>query len=166
MGCGSSTHKPTEKSAVMPLTPAQKYLVRETWETIELHKNSVGKKTFLRFFEKNPEYQKLFPEFKDVPPEELEKTNALYGHTKRVMKAVENAVSALDDAESFSAYLDELGRRHKTRSLRPTHLEAMQDALMFTLQDLLKSSWTDETSDAWKKLFHFIIDHMIYGLQS
>lgn len=166
MGCGSSSHKPTDKSAVIPLTPAQKYLVRETWETVELHKNSVGKKTFLRFFEKHPEYQRLFPEFRDVPPEELEKTNALYGHAKRVMKAVENAVSALDDAESFSAYLDELGRRHKTRALKPAYLESMQDALMFTLQDLLKSSWTDETSAAWKKLFQFIIEHMIYGLQS
>jgi len=44
--------------------------------------------------------------------------------------------------------------------------QSMQDALMFTLQDLLKSSWTDETSGAWNKLFHFIMDHMIYGLQS
>ena len=42
----------------------------------------------------------------------------------------------------------------------------MQDALMFTLQDLLKSSWTDETSAAWKKVFRFIMEHMIYGLQS
>ena len=58
-----------------------------------------------------------------MPPEELEKTNALYGHAKRVMKAVENAVSALDDAESFSAYLEELGRRHKTRALKPAYLE-------------------------------------------
>jgi len=32
-------------------------------------------------------------------------------------------VSALDDAESLSAYLEELGRRHKTRALKPTHLE-------------------------------------------
>lgn len=80
-----------------------------------------------RFFEQNPEYQRLFPEFKDVPPEELEKTNALYGHAKRVMKAVENAVSALDDAESFSAYLEELGRRHKSRALKPTYLDVSCD---------------------------------------
>ena len=39
------------------------------------------------------------------------------------MKAVENAVSALDDAESFAAYLDELGRRHKARALKPTYLD-------------------------------------------
>ncbi|KAJ7380380.1 hypothetical protein OS493_008832 [Desmophyllum pertusum] len=166
MGCGASSNHTKDKATVFPLTPAQKYLVRETWETVEIHKNSVGKKTFLKFFEKNPEYQRLFPEFRDVPPGELEKTNALYGHAKRVMKAVENAVSALDDAESFSAYLDELGRRHKTRPLKPTYLDSMQVALMVTLQDLLQSSWTEETAEAWNKLFHFIVEKMIKGLQS
>ena len=58
-----------------------------------------------------------------MPPEELEKTNALYGHAKRVMKAVENAVSAIEDAESFREYLEELGRRHKTRALKSTYLD-------------------------------------------
>lgn len=48
MGCGSSSNKPRDKAAVIPLTAAQKYLVRETWETVEIHRNSVGKKTFLR----------------------------------------------------------------------------------------------------------------------
>lgn len=168
MGCGSSSsrHRDKFKASVFPLTTAQKYLVRETWETIEIHKSSVGKKTFIKFFENNPEYQRLFPEFKDVPPSELAKTNALYGHAKRVMKAVENAVSALDDSESFSAYLEELGRRHKTRFLKPTYLDSMQEALMFVLKDLLKSSWTEETADAWNKLFQFITEHMVYGLQS
>ena len=81
---------------------------------------------FCRFFEKNPEYQRLFPEFKDVAPSELQNTSALYGHAKRVMKVMENAVSALDDAESFGAYLDELGRRHKTRPLKPVYLDVSQ----------------------------------------
>lgn len=39
------------------------------------------------------------------------------------MKAVENAVSAMDDAVSFSAYLEELGRRHIARSLKPSYLD-------------------------------------------
>lgn len=71
----------------------------------------------------NPDYQKLFPEFKDVDPVELENTGALYGHAKRVMKAVENAVSSLDDAFSFAAYLEELGRRHIARALKPSYLD-------------------------------------------
>ena len=78
---------------------------------------------FFRFFDMNPDHQKLFPEFKDVPPTELENTNALYGHAKRVMKAVENAVSCLDDAVSFAGYLEELGRRHKSRSLKASYLD-------------------------------------------
>ena len=65
----------------------------------------------------------MFPEFKDVDPSELEKTSALHGHAKRVMKAVENAVSSLDDAFSFAAYLEELGRRHKSRALKPIYLD-------------------------------------------
>ncbi|XP_073230402.1 globin-1-like isoform X2 [Porites lutea] len=166
MGCGSSVKFKEKNAALIQLSAAQKYLVRETWELVEQRRSYVGKKTFLTFFEKNPEYQRLFPEFKDVPPSELEKTNALYGHAKRVMKAVENAVSALDDAESFAAYLDELGRRHKARALKPTYLDSMQTALMSTLQELLKSSWTEETAEAWNKLFMFVKDQMIRGLQS
>ena len=71
----------------------------------------------------NPEYQKLFPEFKSVAPDDLEKTNALYGHVKRVMKAVENAVSSMNDVETFTAYLEELGRRHGTPTLKPSYLD-------------------------------------------
>lgn len=150
----------------MPLTETQKSLVRETWETVEQHKNNVGKKMFLRFFETNPEYQKLFPEFKDVDPRELENTTALYGHAKRVMKAVENAVSSLDDAFGFAAYLEELGRRHKSRALKPAYLDAMQEALMYTVKELLNHQWTHETEEAWNKLFRFISSTMIKGLQS
>lgn len=42
----------------------------------------------------------------------------------------------------------------------------MQTALMSTLEDLLKSSWTQETAEAWNKLFEFVKDKMILGLQS
>lgn len=51
MGCGSSSsrHRDKFKASVFPLTTAQKYLVRETWETIEIHKSSVGKKTFIKW---------------------------------------------------------------------------------------------------------------------
>jgi hypothetical protein len=54
MGCSSSIGKrqPTlvnESPIDIPLSKAQKYLVRETWETVEPHKSNVGKQTFLRW---------------------------------------------------------------------------------------------------------------------
>ena len=79
-----------------------------------------------RFFENNPEYKRLFPEFKELSLSDIEKTKELHGHAKRVMKALENAVSAMDDAETFAAYLDELGRRHKDRPMKPLHLDVSE----------------------------------------
>ena len=76
-----------------------------------------------RFFAENPTFQKLFPEFKDLEYAQLEEAKALHGHGKRVVKALENAVKSLDDAEAFTSYLEELGRRHVSRSLKPFYLE-------------------------------------------
>jgi len=70
-----------------------------------------------------PDLPKLFPEFKSVSSGHLDTSNAFFAHAERVMKAGENAVSALDDAVSFTAYLEELGRRHKVRALKPDYLE-------------------------------------------
>ena len=46
MGCSASAvaHRPIS----MNLTPAQKYLLRESWETVEQNKMAIGKKTFMR----------------------------------------------------------------------------------------------------------------------
>lgn len=76
-----------------------------------------------RFFQVNPEYQKLFPEFRNIRLEDIGKTSGLLGHPKHVTKSLENAVSALKDAEIFTAYMEELGRRHQDRGLKPCHLD-------------------------------------------
>ncbi|XP_073231190.1 globin-1-like [Porites lutea] len=168
MGCGSSLSAEFQAkyTASIQLSAAQKKIVRETWEFVEQRMSYVGKRMFLKFFENNPEYKRLFPEFKDLSLSDIEKTKELHGHAKRVMKALENAVSAMDDAEIFAAYLDELGRRHKDRPMKPLHLDSVKTALIFTLQELFKSSWTEETAEAWNKLFMFIRDQMVRGLQS
>ena len=70
-----------------------------------------------------PDLPKLFPELKSINSGQLDSSNTVFGHAERVMRAVENAVSALDDADSFTAYLEELGRRHKVRALKPDFLE-------------------------------------------
>ncbi|KAL9959106.1 hypothetical protein ACROYT_G036189 [Oculina patagonica] len=88
-----------------------------------MNKTLVGKTIFLRLFLMKPDLPKLFPEFKSLNSEQLDTSNAMFSHAERVMRAVENAVSALDDAVSFTAYLEELGRRHKGRALKPDYLD-------------------------------------------
>jgi hypothetical protein len=68
--------------------------------------------------------QNLFPEFRGQGNvDTLETTKFLNGHSKRLMTAVENSVNSMNDFESCVMYLQELGRRHKTRKLKPQYLE-------------------------------------------
>lgn len=89
-------------------------------------------KAFLYFslFQVYPEMQNLFPEFRGQGSvEKLETTKFLNGHSRRLMTAVENSVSSLNDFESCSTYLQELGRRHKIRKLKPHYLEVSSSIL-------------------------------------
>ncbi|KAJ7380382.1 hypothetical protein OS493_008835 [Desmophyllum pertusum] len=169
MGCTASVEKHAEKnnnSVSIPLSTKQKYLVRNSWGLVKMNKTLVGKTIFLRLFYMKPDLPKLFPELKNVNSGQIGTSHALFSHAERVMRAVENAVSALDDAVGFTAYLEELGRRHKVRALKPDYLEAMHKAFMWTLDDLLHSTWNSDTAEAWSKLFLFVCDVMIRGLRS
>lgn len=89
-----------------------------------------------------PDLPKLFPELKSINNGQLETSSAIFSHAERVMQAVENAVSALNDAVSFTAYLEELGRRHKVRALKPDYLEVSFNAFFvinYELKVLLRS---------------------------
>ena len=77
-----------------------------------------------RVFELNPQIKKMMPEFMTADPiAELNSSRKLFGHSKTLMKCLENAVTSLDDNEGFVAYLVELGRRHQVRPLKAQYLE-------------------------------------------
>ncbi|XP_028408969.1 myoglobin-like isoform X2 [Dendronephthya gigantea] len=118
-------------------------------------------------FQVYPEMQNLFPEFRGQGNvDKLETTQFLNGHAKRLMTAVENSVNALGDFESCSTYLQELGRRHKIRKLKPHYLERMGAAMMLAFKELYPDLWTEETDEAWNKLYKYISDMMVEGLNS
>lgn len=75
-----------------------------------------------RLLEAKPELQDKFPGKLDI--EKLKTTRILFGHNKILMTSIENAVTSVDDNESFRSYLVELGRRHQVRPLKAEHLEA------------------------------------------
>lgn len=77
-----------------------------------------------RVFELNPQIKKMMPEFMTADPvEELKSSRKLFGHSKTIMKCLENAVTSLDDNDRFVGYLVELGRRHQVRPLKAQYLE-------------------------------------------
>jgi len=147
------------------LTDDQKNIIKKTWITIEENRTKIGKQTFIRVFELNPQIKKMMPEFMTADPiAELNSSRKLFGHSKTLMKCLENAVTSLDDNEGFVAYLVELGRRHQVRPLKAQYLEVIHEALMFSLKEAFQVEWTTETSESWSTLFRFMSEAMIIGL--
>ena len=65
----------------------------------------------------NPKLKSSFTSFKDISVDDINKSN---DHPRRLMAAIENSVSSLDDPETFAGYVLELGRRHARLKFKPS----------------------------------------------
>ena len=65
----------------------------------------------------NPSLKTTFSDFKDISVEKINKSNS---HPRRLMAAIENSVTALDDTETFTSYMMEMGRRHARMNIKPS----------------------------------------------
>ena len=96
---------------------------------------------FFRLFKTHPNIQDAFPSFKGVSLDELMNSRSLYLHANRVMAVVENAISALDDADEVIDSLTNLGKKHQPWSLtqehfRVNHFFAVIILFIFTIAHL------------------------------
>ena len=65
----------------------------------------------------NPKLKSSFTSFKDISVDDINRSN---DHPRRLMAAIENSVSSLDDPETFAGYVLELGRRHARLKFKPS----------------------------------------------
>ncbi|XP_031561463.1 cytoglobin-2-like [Actinia tenebrosa] len=176
MGCSSSIDvNPAHRKAHIDifkmaksceLSYEQKYLIRETWKFLEVSKREIGISVYKRFLTMHPELKQYFTEFKNI---DIGHINGTHGHPKRLLMAIDNAVTAMGDSESFSAYLVELGRRHNMPHLRPSHVHFndLRKCFLSVIMEVLDSAtfWNSEVEKAWNQLFDSIAIMMLKGLE-
>ncbi|XP_031556223.1 neuroglobin-like [Actinia tenebrosa] len=174
MGCGASVavngHVLSGTSCTsvafqpIPLSEEQKKLIYQTWSLVEPVKVAAGRKLFARLFELNPNLQSTFPAFKGLELKDILNSRSLYLHAKRVMNAMENAVSSLNDSETFTCYLANLGDRHLPWNIQRQHFDIVGECLLWTLQDMLGPACTTDVAQAWAELFGYITESMLSGI--
>ncbi|EDO44015.1 predicted protein [Nematostella vectensis] len=178
MGCGSSVVTQGNMPHLCGLklecdmTYEQKYLIRETVDNREC----VNEKDFLAwryvcelaaiFLNMHPGLQTYFSEFKHI---KIDNINGSHGHPRRLLMAIDNAVTALGDSDSFSAYLVELGRRHHGMNFRPgpTHFNDLRKCFLSVIKEILATAslWDFQVEEAWNRLFDSITAMMLRGIQ-
>lgn len=173
MGCTTSyvpnttNHSPeSTKETTIPLTTEQKMTVRETWRIIEPNKKDMGVKVYVRFLTEYPDYKLRFTEFKNIVS--LDEISTRSVHVKRMLAALENSVSSLDDGETFSEYALELGRRHAALNVKPTtsQFKDLKKVVLCTLKEFLPNNWSFQAEESWGLILDLLGSVMLRGINS
>ncbi|MDJ0873361.1 MAG: globin domain-containing protein [Gammaproteobacteria bacterium] len=130
----------------------QKDLVKDSWEKLRPDVDRAAELFYTRLFEENPTLRELF-------------RGELGEQGKRLMTMLGTAVGKLDQLEAVTPMLHELGRRHEAYGVRAEHYETFQDALMWTLQNVLGADFYPEVEDAWGAFYETLSRAMIDGAE-
>eukprot|EP00794_Sanderia_malayensis_P017836 gene17836-19619_t len=200
MGCSASMHDkktkkdtskngPAVKKTIFPLSMYQMSLLKYSWEEIKKIAPVFGSRVFYRLLKEHPEMQPLFPEFSYLHNvEELKHLDRLTGHPKKLVVTIDDAIAALDDADVFIQYLNELGEKHAANSLKPEYLNSLPEllktlrivlqiheyytragalglAFLDSVRDMLgESEYSEDVKKAWSDFYNFICKLMKQGL--
>ncbi|XP_041469276.1 uncharacterized protein LOC121419053 isoform X3 [Lytechinus variegatus] len=157
---GSSTsliHEPITSS----LDERQKTLVRNTWKTLEKKGELHGSMMFAKLTSDHPDIGKLFSfGGKNLSYGELLVDPDVRSHGIRVIDTLGSVIEDLDDMELVVQILEDLGQRHNSYNAKKTHIKAVGEALLFTLEQALGAGFTSDVKAAWTAVFNIVADTM------
>lgn len=133
---------------LLALTPQQKRLVRESFQTVQEYSNSLTKLFYGRLFELAPSVRRLF-------------ASDLSEQSRKLLEMLATVVNALDRFEELRPQLAELGRRHVTYGARPEHYDVVRVALLWALAQALEHEFDRDTRHAWDQMLRAISAAMV-----
>jgi hemoglobin-like flavoprotein len=135
------------------LSPRQKRLLRESFESIREYSNSVVLVFYGRLFEIAPQVRPLFKiEIRD--------------QASKLMDMLTSMVDSLDHLEALRPQLEELGRRHAGYNVKPEYYQVLLTALMWAFGHALGMEFSRETRAAWEHLLTAVSAVMLEGAQT
>ncbi|WP_431043242.1 globin domain-containing protein [Streptomyces sp. P1-3] len=123
-------------------------LIRRTMAEIEPVADKVTSYFYALLFVQHPDLRNLFPASMDTQRD-------------RLFKALLTAAKHVDDAETLTAYLANLGRGHRKYGTVPEHYPAVGECLIGALTRYASESWDAETEAAWVRAYTAISQIMI-----
>jgi nitric oxide dioxygenase len=135
---------------LLNLSPRQKWLVRESFESVLEYSDSVVVLFYGRLFELAPQTRGLF-------------TIEIRQQARKLTDMLASVVEALDRFEQLRPELLELGRRHVGYKVEPEHYRVLVTALMWAFGQALGAEFSRETRAAWEELLGAVAGVMLEG---
>ena len=137
----------------MSLTPENIDLVRAGWARVAPVKQHAGRAFYATLFNMAPAVRPMFKE--DIS-----------GQAEKLMNTLDFIVDALDELETLVPAAQELAVRHVGYGAVDAHYDAVGQALVITLKDMLGPQFDEEQERAWTEVYGALSDVMIDAAKS
>jgi NAD(P)H-flavin reductase/hemoglobin-like flavoprotein len=111
-------------------------LVKESFSRLAQNGEAAMEYFYARLFVRYPEIRSMFP-------------HAMQEHMERVFAALARIVWSIDNPDSLTAYLSQLGRGHRKFGVKERHYEPFLTVLAETVRHFSGRYWTCQTEAAW-----------------
>lgn len=123
-------------------------LIRRTMKVIEPVADKTTSYFYALLFLQYPALRELFPAAMDAQRD-------------RLFQALLTAAKHVDDADTLTAYLANLGRGHRKYGTQPEHYPAVGECLIGALTRYASEIWNEEVEAAWVRAYTAISQIMI-----
>lgn len=122
------------------MTPQQIALVTESWSKVLPTGDAAAAMFYEKLFELDPSLQGLFKSDMSVQGGKL-------------IAMISAAVGGANNLDSIVPAVQELGRRHVRYGVQDSHYDTVGAALIWTLEQGLGESFTDDVRTAWVDIY-------------
>lgn len=152
------------RAAQDPLNRQDVDVVQRTWALITgAGAENIGVLLFRHIFTIAPEALSLY-KFRSEPNVRFCNTPGLKAHSVRVVSTIGASVEGLNNVQALVPMLQDLAVRHSTYGVVRSHFVVVGKALLLTLEDFLKSAWSEKVQSAWAKVWHLVATTMIVSI--
>jgi NAD(P)H-flavin reductase/hemoglobin-like flavoprotein len=113
-------------------------LVKDSFSNLAKNAEAAMEQFYARLFVRYPEIRSMFP-------------HAMRDHMQRVFAALARIVWAIENPDSLTAYLSQLGLSHRKFGVKEKHYEPFLAVLAETVRHFSGADWTAQTQAAWDR---------------
>jgi hemoglobin-like flavoprotein len=135
------------------MKPSQIDLVQSTFPHVALVSDDVASMFYWRLFTLDPDLRAMF-------------RGDMKEQGRKLMAMLGSVVGHLRNLDEVVPGIQALGARHAGYRVRDEDYETVAIALLWTLEQALGNSFTDDVRDAWTSAYTLLADTMKSGLQA
>lgn len=126
---------------------SQKILVQKSFALVAPIADQAAELFYGRLFTLDPSLRSLF-------------TTDMKEQGRKLMQMIGYSVRGLDRLDHLIPAIEELGRRHGMYGVEDEHYDVVGEALLWTLEQGLGDRFTDETREAWARVYELLAGTM------